>query len=434
MYILKKNIRITLTLILSLLLISFLFIANEMVISIRMTELKTYLQDLDKNEGSVDHIALIATYEIHKKIYEQRISQDNADAIEQRINSLSLKEKTNETMSIGIYRLLALPAVGMINLNRKILGKPSVRYISNNNADSEYLDLAYYYERNYIFKKAILEYDRFMHNRNISRTLKASILLRQGYCYALAGFYDKAKFNYNTIITEYSNENSAITASILTRYLEGFNLAREKVLSVKSDPVLLSQKLVSLLAYEQALNIINTTESKASPKDLPKILYYKARCYSGLGQPEKAVETYLKVITSTPESQYAKFSNRKLFMIGTAAGGNNKIIEIAKSLNKKIEDPVLRGMIADQRETSLNGIDISSIINLNMPDMLKEKVGKMTEENVPDKGIFLVIITTDGNTFKGKLIEKSDKIVSIETSIGRIDVKKDKILKMTETR
>ncbi|HNX25327.1 MAG TPA: tetratricopeptide repeat protein [Spirochaetota bacterium] len=428
----RKKIVITLSVFVSLLLILFFIFVNEMVISIRLNELKTYLQDLDKNEGGVDHIALIATYEIHKKIYEERITQDTADSIEQKVNSLSLPVKTNGPLSRDLNSVLAFPAVQMININRKILGKPPVKYTSDNSDEFKDLDQAYYDERNFLFKRAISQYDKALLNKNLSSTLKASILLRQGYCYALAGINDKAMHNYITIITEYSNESSAITASILVRYLEGFNLARERVLSGETDPVLKSQKLVSLLAYEQALKIINDTEQKVGPKDLPRILYFKARCYSGLGQPEKAVENYLKVITSNPDSPYAKFSNRKLFLIGTSAGGSNTILETSKLINKKLEDPVLDQMIEDRKDTAVTDITIHTPITLHVPGSFAEKVRKMTAETVPVKDIFLVINTSDGNTFKGKLIEKTDNVISIETSIGRIDVKKDKITKVIE--
>jgi tetratricopeptide (TPR) repeat protein len=426
----KRKPVIFFSVILSLLLISFLFFINKMVISIQLNELKTYLENLDYNEGSIDSISLIATYEIHKKIYEERITQDNADSIEQKLNSMSLPVKEDEALSFDLYRIFAFPAVGMINLNRKILGKPPVRYMSGNNDELKHLDLAYYNERNFLFKRAIKEYDNVLQYKNLGSTLKAGILLRQGYCYALAGDNEKAKYNYNTIITEYGNENSAITASILIRYLEGFNLARERVLFNESDPLLKSQKLVNLLAYEKALDIINSTELKSGSKDLPRLLYFKARCYSGLGQPEKAVESYLKVITSTPDSPYAKFSNRKLFLIGTSAGGNNSILETSMRINKKLDDPVLSRMIEDQKSVQSAVIPPENIFTPAVPESLKGKVEKMTMESAPAKIDFLEIHTSDGSIFKGKLIEENSTHISLDSSIGRIDVKRDKITKV----
>lgn len=430
----KRKIFIIMSVVLPLFMLVFLFFVNEIVITIRLSELKTYLQDLDENEGSIDHIALIATYEINKKIYEERITQDTADEIEQKINSLSIPVRRDPGLPGDFLDLAAFPAVAVINFNRKILGKPPVRYLIRDNEDFKDLDLAYYHEKNFLFKQAVILYDKALHNKNLSSTLKASILLRQGYCYALSGFEEKAMYNYNTIITSYSYESSAITASILARYLEGFNLAREKILSGKSDPVLKSQKLVSLLAYQQALDIINATELKSDSQDMPRILYFKARCYSGLGQPEKAIENYLRVITSNPDSIYAKFSNRKLFIIGTSAGGSNVILETSKLLNDRLQDPILGKMMEDQIYAPFNNILKDSLLNLTVPESLKEKVDKLISEKNKTDVVFLVISTSDGNTFKGRLLEKNPDFISIETSIGKINVKTDKITKVIEQK
>ena len=430
----KKKFFLILSLTASLLVVVYLYMINQMVISIRLNELKIYLQEFDKSEGSVDHIALIATYEINKKIYEERISQDKADEIEQKINSLSLTVNSDEEMTSDKFHIFFYPALGLININRLILGKSPVKSLHASGDQFKDLDAAYYFEKNFLFKQAIAQYDKALLNKNLSSTLKSSILLRQGYCYALDGADDRAMNNYNIIIKDYSYESSAITASILAQYLEGFSQARNMILNGKSDPVLKSQKLVNLLAYEQALKIINAAELKSGSKDLPRILYYKARCYSGLGQPEKAVENYLKVITSTPDSPYAKFSNRKLFMIGTSIGGDNAILETSKLLNTRFDDPVLSRMIEDKKDDAASGIRIQNTIKISVPDVLKMKVGKMTMKSETVKDIFLVILTSDGNTFKGKLIEKNAEYISLETSIGRIDVKRDKITKVIENR
>ena len=295
------------------------------------------------------------------------------------------------------------------------------------------LDLAYYYERNFLFSRAIAQYDNTLKNRNIDSSLRASILLHQGYCYALAGSNDKAMYNYSTIINKYGNENSAITAAILSRYLEGFKLARERVLSSKADPILRSQDLVSLLAYEQALKILEDEEVRADPGDIARIRYFKARCFTGIGKPEKAVENYLQVIASSPYSQYAKYSNRKLFLIGSRAGGENNIIKISEQLNNKLKDPVLTEMIQNQKDNPEPAIDVNKLEKINISKNLLEKVEKFTEDKEKSAAIskFYVIQTSDGNTFKGTLIEQNEKEIALQTSIGRINVKRDKITSIT---
>jgi tetratricopeptide (TPR) repeat protein len=418
--------------IIPLLIAGYLIFVNKIVISIRLNELKNYLQETDKNEGGIDHIALIATYEIHKKIYEERMSQDDADTAENKLSSLSLPIQADKTESLELDNIISLPALYMINFNRRILGKPPVTLKRSDDRQYKVLDEAYYHERNFMFKHAIALYDKALENHTFSSRYRSSILLRQGYCYALAGYNDMAMKNYNTIIRDYSQESSAITASILIRYLEGFTLARERVLLGESNPVLKSRKLVNLLAYEHALKIIEEIEIKTAPSELPSIRYFKARCYSGLGDPEKAVENYLMVITSAPDSPYAKYSNRKLYMIGKSAGGDNKIIALSKNINKKLNDPVFEEIISTGKDSSADWNAIIDPITVNVPDSLKDKVENLTSNKALIKDTFLVIITSDGNTFKGKLIEKNIDYISLETSIGRIDVKRDKITKVTE--
>lgn len=429
----KKNIVSVLSVIIFLLIIGFLYLVNEIVISIRFNNLKIYLQDLDKSEGDIDHIALIATYEIHKKIYEERITQDTADSIEQKITSLSLTLKTDMSPYSNKFGILAFPAVQIINFNRKILGKQPLSYEMNDNEDFKDLDQAYYYERNFLFKRAIALYDKAL-VKKLSDTLKAGILLRQGYCYALTGFPDRALYNYKTVISDYGQESSAITASVLLKYLEGFKAAREKVLFDKSDPLLKGQKLVNLLAYNDALDIINKAETKADPRELPRIKYFKARCYTGLGQPGKALENYFEAVTLNPYSPYAKYSNRKLYLMGTLAGGKNKILEISKQINKKLNDPVLNKMIEDQEEISSAGMTVKDAINLEVPEILKSKVENFIIDKPYAAGALLKIVTGDGNTFKGQLIQEDKEYISIQTSIGKIDVKKIEIIKVTEEK
>ncbi len=431
----KRSIITVIALLVTVVITSFMLMLNDIVISIRLNELRDSLQKIDTREGNIDHISLVATYEIHKKLFEKTITQDKADSYEQEINSLLIFEKNNQPPFYSLYNAISTPALKIINFNRMILGKMPLTY--NRTDDSEYInmDLAYFYERNFQFKRAIELYEKSLDNKNLTDNLKASILLHQGYCYALAGFNEKARYNYNVILEKYIRENSSITATILLGYLDGFHRAQQYVLDSKDDPILRSQNLVNLLAYKQALTILETSEHAAKPDDLVRIKYFKARCFGGLGETEKAVSNYLEVITSSPSSQYAKYSNRKLFMIGSS-GKNNSILKISKDLNVKLNDPVMTQMI---RETGdINITDVAKqdeIINISLPSNLLDKINSMTSEKkkpAPPKNRYLIISTSDGNTFKGTLIEDVGDYIALDTSIGKIQVKKDKIKKITE--
>ncbi|MBN2039319.1 MAG: hypothetical protein JW864_04720 [Spirochaetes bacterium] len=419
----------------SFIITAFLLFVNDIVISVRLNELRDNLLKQNRSESSMDHIGLVSTYLINKNIYEQKISQEKADELESKIMSLAKNEKTGNSSETRIkYKMISKPAILLINFNRGIIGKAPLSGLLNQVQNIPELDTAYYYERNFLFNRAAELYGKVLENKNINNSLKASILLHQGYCYALAGMNNAAIKNYSLIINEYGNENSAVTAAILSRYLEGFNLARERVLRSITDPLQRSQDLVNLLAYKQALNILEQEEAKAGKGDIARIKYFKARCFAGMGQAEKAVDNYLQVITSSPSSQYARYSNRKIFLIGARAGGGNNITGISEQINKTIKDPVLAGMIDDQKKNPEQELSADRFEEIKIPQTLLEKIDKIIDDNKKEKKInpFMIILTSDGNTFKGTLIEKNETEISLQTSIGRINVKRNKIIKITE--
>lgn len=413
---------------------SLLILMNDIVISIRLNELRSNLQDIDRTEGSIDNVGLVATYEIHKKLFEARITQEEADAIEQRINSLVILEKDKNNRSGVSSTVLSFPALALINFNRRVLGKAPIAYFPGDDSGHINIDLAYYYERNFHFKRAIELYNKSLINDHLSTSLRAGALLHQGYCYALAGFTDRARKNYLTVIEDYSQESSAITATILLKYLEGFRLARERVLNAKGDPLATSQHLVNLLAFKQALSILTTAEQNARPGDLPRIKYFMGRCFTGMGETNKAVENYLQVITASPTSPYAIYANRKLFIAGSS-GGSKKIQKLSIELNKAFSDPVLTRMIEDGGRTKTDKNIDKSAIKIDIPPGLKATVDTLISnksETGLKKGHYYIIFTSDGNIFRGTLIGQTTGHIAIMTSIGRIDVKQSRVIRVTE--
>lgn len=430
-----KKINLTaITVLASLTITLFLLLMNDIMISIRLNELKSSLQNMDSSEGSIDNIGLVATYELHKKLFENRITQDDADAIEHRIISLAAPGAGVTPRTQAMYSILAYPALTVINFNRMVLGKAPLAYRPGKDPWHVKIDLAYYYERNFHFKRAIEIYDDILATMDVTSGLMAGIFLHKGYCHALLGHNDLARRDYLTVIEKYSQESSAITATILLKYLEGYKLARERVMEQDANPLLKGQKLVTLLAYQQALLILEKAERTAGPRDLPGIQYYMGRCFAGMGDTDKAVESYLNVITSSPSSKYAIFSNRKLFITGSSAG-DAALKNLSIGLNRIYNDPLMDRMIEDGEGIRADIKKDEMPIKIRISPDLKASVDTMVAKEKASglkKGRYLVIFTSDGNIFKGTLIEKTADHIAIETLIGRIDVKKDRIIRVTE--
>lgn len=438
----KANGAIILITVVCVAVIVFFLHLNEIIISIRIKELYNYLYNLEINNINTNHIELIATYEIHKKLYEERITQDNADAIIQKISDLAhYNIRKDESKQIVTYRLTK-PALFIINCNRKVLGKPPINIRNESSEMIDNLTDAYYYERNLLFKQAVAQYTKALAAPNLNDQLKSSILLRQGYCYALLGENSKARHNYKTILNQYTDQSSAITASILSKYLDSFVLAQNKILANKIDPLIKSDKLLNLLAYKQALNIITQVEKDGTISDQAQIEYFKARCYSGLGRSQEAVTHYLKAITKNPDSVYAKYSNRKLYLLGTKSGPKSSITKTAQELNKVLNDPVLSKVIENSNIRTSSATEPAIAIDLAVPDTMKDFVKKVTSNteaqkdsssNILQTGNFLTIHTIDGNIFKGTLLRKTSDNITLKTTIGQIDIQRKSIKKITGT-
>jgi tetratricopeptide (TPR) repeat protein len=171
--------------------------------------------------------------------------------------------------------------LSLINLNRFILGKGPLNRQRNGFQALDNLDLAYYHERNFSFRKAIELYDLCLKERRFSVATRAGILLHQGYCYALSQMTEKAQKNYTTILEKYSGDSSAITALILLRYLDGFRTASRAVLDTEGDSLSKGRKLLYLLDYRRAHDVLAGLERSSAPADRPRIGYYMARCFAG---------------------------------------------------------------------------------------------------------------------------------------------------------
>ncbi len=405
-----------------------MFTLNDINMTIRFKEMKIYLQKSDREESSIDHIRLVMKYNLYKQMYDERITQDKADVSEFKIDSLLKEKSIYDKIKIPKYEYMSVPALYLINFNRFLLGKESIRdYIDQDSVS--YIEIAYYYERNNYYTKALENYEKALATGNLDRSIRASIMLHQGFCYALLGDYEKAKNHYNRIINTYSSESVAITATILLRYLEGFHSEHKKILNMEKDSISKSEKLYKLLAYKESLAVLNKEESSAKPSQLARIRYYKARCYNELGRTKKSVNTYLRVITSSPASEYARLSNRRIYIIGSRLSNDNNIKKTAVKLNSVLKDEILDSMII--RETNIKS-DITPEIDINKIKIAEDLAGKIknllsVKRIIDYTGQKIRIKTVGGNIFIGSVIKSDYSNISMMTIIGRIKVKRNKI-------
>jgi tetratricopeptide (TPR) repeat protein len=290
------------------------------------------------------------------------------------------------------------------------------------------LDLAYYYERNNMFQKALESYGKVILQISPGSYLVPGVMLHTGFCLALLGKYELAKEKYRLIINKYNGENITITASILLSYLELFQIEKQKVQNILKDTISKSIKLYRLFSFEKALEILEKMEPASSKREKLKIKFFKAKCYNGLGKPDKAIHIYLEIISENPYSKYAKISNRRIFDIGQKTG-NEEVKKLAQSLNVFYNDEIInnfikrRSFFPNQKKWKIPPLDIE------IEKSFLEKINKAKRKTkyVSHRGKSIEVYTIDGNVFKGKLLNSTKKDITIQASFGEVKVKRNRI-------
>ncbi len=442
-----------------------LFVAlfNDINREIRVKELKVFLQKSEGDDNNLDHIGLVMKYRLNKRLYENQITEDKADLVEASVNSLLADVPFKNELILEKYSIFSVPAIYAINFFRAIIGKNSIQNLEKTRANI-YFEIAYYYERNKIYNRALEIYNRALNEEEIDRTVRAGIILHMAFCQSMSGHYGRAEEDYTRIIDEYSDEKAAITAAILHRYLKGFKSEAERVLKNEKDSPGKGEKLYQLTAYKESLQVLENIEKDASVSETPRIRFYKARCMEELSEKEKAINIYQKIVIENEISDYAKYANRRLYIIGSLAHNGGPVKQMAVKNNELLDDDVF-DKIMDETCNPEPGISI------------KEKAGKsegfqkiftdmlidypvLNEERIEnvEKSMAIVdeklkkrdrkegkkkkrkkkkgaampgikILTAEGNIYAGKVLRETDDVIFIKTMSGKVKIEKNRIKK-----
>ena len=314
------------------------------------------------------------------------------------------------------------------------------------------LEAGYYYERNKEYKKAIALYDQILASPVTGRPLKAGVLLHQGFCYSILGEYSKAKIKYLTVIKEYGDISTAVTAAVMLRYLEGFRAEIERVLATEKDSTEKGEKLYKLIAYRESYEVLKRIEGAAPPSEQKKIQFFKGRTLEEIGETGRAVEIYQQIIMDDTGSEYASSANRRIYLVGSVNYEGEKIKELALENNKLINDETIVKMVSeDSRFRRINDKakgefperddlsgrgtvgDVSAVEGAVIERMIKQVEEKLSEKkrgtvkSVSPVEIRLKIYTNDGNIFNGILVRENRDEIVIKSSLGIITISKNRI-------
>lgn len=433
------------------LLVGMIIFFNDVNIQIRMREVKLFLQRSNRSDNSIDHIGLVMKYRMYREMYENRISSEEMNVAEVRVNSILAGMDREKKISAEKYRYVAVPVTYIINFIRYFIEMPRLRD-GRWGIEAEDIEIAYYYERNKLYHRAIEEYQKILEKGVADRTLKAGVLLHQGYCYSILGDYDDAKRIYISVIKDYGDINVAVTAALLLRYIEGFRSEIERVMKVERDSVEKGEKLYRLIAYRESLEVLNRVEKTATSAEKTHIKYIKGRTYEELGNTERAIDAYQDIVMNDTSSQYAKDANRRIFIVGGLSLEGEKIRDLAMKNSRILNDASFGKLIEESERYSAEndgetgiflksrivpekgGQKIEGIVKDKKIDMMIREVeerisGDPVKKNrdIPPAKQVVKIYTIDGNIFTGTVVSDKGGDVVVRTSLGDIRIEKSRI-------
>jgi tetratricopeptide (TPR) repeat protein len=438
--------------------VGIMLLVNDVNRQIRIRELRICLQKNSREDNNLDHIGLLMKYRIHKRMYDNTLAQGDADVVEMRVNSILADITAADKVRMERYTYLSKPSLAVINFFRSIIRKDPIRDMRDDQSNV-FLEIAYYYERNNYYARALNIYEKALGREKHDRLKKAGIHLHRGFCRAMLGNYGTAKRELLTVINDYGDLPAANTALVLLRYMEGFKAELDRILKNKRDSVDKGEKLLQLLAYRDALNVITRVEKKASPADEPRILYIKGRCLENLSRKEQAIDVFQKIINEDKASKYARLANRRIYISGALANDGQKVKELAMSNNRVLNDRVFDRMLVEEkrlhrvnnekreedsafetRKAAIEGrypvlivekIKTLGSMAVRSLKMVAEVIGPRPEVRVPQE-IKMKIQTNDGNVFVGVIIDDEKDYIVIRSLIGNIRIPKSKITHRTE--
>lgn len=310
-----------------LLIITTAVFISEISTGLWKKETKNIAEKKVNHADRTDHIALVTRYAISMDIYENKISEYEAELSELILYSQIVPFAHQEDVYPDDYNKLTYQFLKISNYLKTLLEKTPLAEYRIDKAGI-YLDIAYYYELNNYYERAIEIYAKAL-AENKSRSRAADILLHQGFCFAIMNDYTAATDKYRRVINNYSDQDASVTAGILLKYLDEFSSEIIKITKKERDSAIKAEKLIQLMAYSEALAVLGKVKIKSGPSNKLKLNYLRSRCFEGLGENEKSIDAYEDIILSDSQSKFARSANRRLYIMGCFSPNGNEIMNLS---------------------------------------------------------------------------------------------------------
>jgi tetratricopeptide (TPR) repeat protein len=383
-----------------------MYLLNSSVLSIRMMELEGYLKGINRETSQADELDMVSKYRLHLRLYKEAIDEKKFDEEELDTFYLAASFEARATSSRRAHDRINLPLLAIMNALRWIIGKPPIETVTGNSSDDE-LTLAYYFERNRNYKKALSIYASAISEKKVTEGKIPIVLLHEGYCRSLLSEYDAAKSIFLSIIKDYSNENIAMTAALMLQYLETLRSEVNKVKESGGSGIEKSEKLYRLIAYQDAVEVL----SKITPqndREADKIAYLSARCLEETGKTGESAKKYQELVERDPHSELAQLANRRLVVMSSVDEKDKRLLDLAAKNNERVSDDGFASLADTARKTS----ESRKAGDAAYKKRIASELSKSNEDSASKTGRTQDIVNTETNQGLDSFID--DSIASAE--------------------
>ncbi len=282
-------------------------------VEVRLGDLDFLLHRAGREEGSGDDIELVGRYRLLLERQQQSTPTFDEYLLEVRIVSLSSDALLGESgADEANYRNLQ-PARSLVNSVRFVLGKEP-RSDKMDRSAVEGLEAAYAWQRLRRYERAVAGYDTILARNDLSRDLRARILMHYAFCLSLLDDYEGAVREYRRVIQDFSESTSADTALRLLALLEALRAGVGPVATDNSIDE--AVRNYQSLQYQSAIDrLVVSLEGRLSPDEEAKGRYYLGRSQEELGRTEEAVREYERVLWLAEDSEWARNAARRIVLL-----------------------------------------------------------------------------------------------------------------------
>ena len=291
------------------------------VADVRIRELEYALQDMNPERSASASLSLISRY----KILQKRLSgsTDTKEDFFAESESLAIAAggllANNKSAELSAIDTLSIKVVNFFSI---ITGGDKVRDFKDEKGE-EILRVAFLYERQRDYEKAITAYDTASGYFKEDKERLSYIFLHKGFCLALKNDTEQAISSLRLSQGLDPNGDNGRTSAALLAFLLNLQNQMNSVIAMKESTEK-GELLYRMMSYSQAVETLNTVTRQKTDQ---KALFYRGRSQEELGNTQSAIQDYRAVIAMDAKSEWGIKANRRLYLLGSFYTANAKLAE-----------------------------------------------------------------------------------------------------------